>query len=172
VLVATKAIHDGPHRGPVRQANHSADETTQRYPANPRVIRGYGYHLSAPSLLVSTHPSPPPIMELAPTPVWHKACPANSNPPASRAGINDFTTTSPSQWTSLIPTAHVCRLTVQEGYPCKLLLIASALLVAPSATMLRSGRDQRYLKICPARLSHPNNAKPPFTIKTRMKITA
>jgi hypothetical protein len=30
VLVATTAIHDGPHLGPVRQANHSADETTQR----------------------------------------------------------------------------------------------------------------------------------------------
>jgi len=58
-LAAMKAIHDGPHRGPVRQANHSADETTQRYPANPRVLRGYGYHLSGPSLLVSTHPSPP-----------------------------------------------------------------------------------------------------------------
>jgi hypothetical protein len=58
-LVATTAIHDGPHRGLVRQANHSADETTQRYPANPRVLRGYGYHLSGPSLLVSTHPSPP-----------------------------------------------------------------------------------------------------------------
>jgi hypothetical protein len=80
-LVATTVIHDGPHRGLVRQANHSADETTQRYPANPRVIRGYGCHLSGPSLLVSTHPSP---------------------------GINDFMTTSPSQWASLILKAHVC----------------------------------------------------------------
>jgi hypothetical protein len=134
-----------------------------------------------------------------------QACPANSNPPASRAGINDFTpdstgrisvqvwfhplndwlvepdpdgvhhaTTSPSQWTSLIPTAHVCRRVLHGDLQdtVELLLIASALLVAPSATMLRSGRDQRYLKICPARLSNPNNAKPPFTIKTRMKITA
>ena len=37
-----KAIYDGPHRVRVRHTNHSAQETTQRYPANRRALRGYG----------------------------------------------------------------------------------------------------------------------------------
>lgn len=105
MLVATTAIHDGPHRGLVRQANHSADETTQRYPANPRVIRGYGYHLSGPSLLVSTHPSLPTDYGVS-----TNACLAlsiDAPPTATHRRSKRVSMISrhcpPSRWASLIP---------------------------------------------------------------------
>jgi SAM-dependent methyltransferase len=56
-LAAMKAIYDGPLWGPVRLANRSPTQATQRSPPYRRALRGYGYHLSGPSLLVATHPS-------------------------------------------------------------------------------------------------------------------
>jgi hypothetical protein len=59
-----KAIFDGPLWGPVRLANRSPTQATQRSPPYRRALRGYGYHLSGPSLLVATHRCVPSCEEM------------------------------------------------------------------------------------------------------------